>query len=293
MGVQQHQIKKGDKWKAVFITPYGLYQPLVMFFGQCNSPPTFQAFMDSVFGDMIREGWLIIHMDNILVFAKTKEECQEHTKRVLERMQEEDLHLKLTKCTFDQMVVEYLGLVVKNREVHMDPTKLKAIQDWKLPTSVKAVQSFIRFCSFYQKFIPNFSTLAQPVHDLTKKGVPFDWKQEQDNVFIKCKEVFLSAPVICIPDTTRPLFVMTDASLTAAGGVLMQKDSNRYLHPCAYHSTNFSPAEHNYDIYDRELLATIQALKEWCHYLMGTEYPVTVITDHKNLGYFKQPQNLT
>ena len=94
-------------------------------------------------------------------------------------------------------------------------------------------------------------------------------------------------------DTTKPFFVMTNASLTASGGILMQKDSNGDLHPCAYHSATFSPAKRNYNIYDRELLAVIQALKEWRHYLTGMEHPVTVITDHKNLGYFKQPQNLT
>ena len=132
-------IKEGDKWKAVFITPYGLYEPLVMFFGQCSSLPTFQAFMSPAFGDMIMEGWLIIYMDDVLIFAETEEECQEQTKRVLERMQEEDLHLKLTKCTFDQMEVEYLGLVVKNGEVHMDPTKLKAICNWEPSMLVKAV----------------------------------------------------------------------------------------------------------------------------------------------------------
>ena len=100
-------------------------------------------------------------------------------------------------------------------------------------------------------------------------------------------------PVIKMLDTTKPFFVMTDASLTASGGILMQKDFNGDLHPCAYHSATFSPTERNYDIYDRELLAVIQALKEWRHYLTGTEHPVTVITDHKNLGYFKQPQNLS
>ena len=122
--------------------------------------------MDSAFGDMITEGWLIIYMDNVLVFAETKEECQEQTKQVLERMQEEDLHLKLTKCAFDQMEVEYLGLVVKNGEVPMDPTKHKAVHNWEPPKSVKAVQSFIEFY--------NFSALAQPLHNLTKKGAPFD-----------------------------------------------------------------------------------------------------------------------
>ena len=125
-------IKEGDEWKAAFTTPYSLYEPLVMFFRQCNSPPTFQAFMGSTFGDMIAEGWLIIYMDNILVFAKTLEEGKEWTKRVLKRMKEEDLHLKLAKCTFNQVEVEYLGLVVKDGEVHMDPTKLQAVEQWEL-----------------------------------------------------------------------------------------------------------------------------------------------------------------
>ena len=175
----------------------------------------------------------------------------------------------------------------------MDPTKLKAVEQWEPPKSVKVVRSFIGFCNFYQKFIPHFSAIAWPLIDLTKKGVPFCWKKEQDEAFIKLKETFLSAPVIKMPDMTKPFFVMTDASLTASRGILMQKDSNGDLHPCAYHSATFSPAKLNYDIYDRELLAVIQALKQWCHYLTGTKHPVTVITDHKNLGYFKQPQNLS
>ena len=277
----------------MLITPYGLYEPPAMFFRQCNSLPTFQAFMDLTFRNMIAEGWLIIYMDDILIFTETKEECQEQTEWVLKRMQEGDLHLKLTKCAFDQMKVEYLGLVIKNGEVHVDPTKLKVVHDWEPPKSVKAVQSFIGFCNFYWKFIPNSSTLSQPLHDLTRKGVPFNWKREKYDTFIKLKEIFLSILVIHMPDTTKPFFVMTDASLVATGGVLMQKDSNGDLHPCAYHSTTFSLAEWNYDIYDRELLTVIQALKEWWHYLTGMEHPVAVTMDHKNLGYFKQPRNLT
>ena len=116
-GYNNIQIKEGDEWKAVFITPYSLYEPLVMFFGQCNSPPMFQAFMDSAFRDMIAEGWLVIYMDDVLAFAKMEAKCQEQTKQVLKWMQEEDLHLKLAKCTFDQTSVEYLGLVVKNRGI--------------------------------------------------------------------------------------------------------------------------------------------------------------------------------
>ena len=212
---------------------------------------------------------------------------------ITDRMKEEDLHLKLTKCAFDQTEVEYLGLVVRDGEVLMDPTKLKAMEQWEPPKLVKVIRSFIGFCNFYRKFIPNFSALARPLHDLTKKGVNFHWGKDQDNAFIKLKETFLSALVIKMPDTTKPFFVMTDTSLMALGGVLMQKDSNGDLHPWAYHSATFSPAEQNYNIYNRELLTVIQALKEWQHYLTRTKHLVTVITDHKNLGYFKQPQNLS
>ena len=147
-GYNNIRIKEGDEWKAAFITPYGLYELLVMFFGQCNSPPTFQAFMDSTFVDMIAKGWLIIYMDDILVATETLEECQEWTQWALNRMQEEDLHLKLTKCIFNQTEVKYLGLIVKDGEVLMDPTKLKAVTDWELLTLVKAVRSFIIFCNF-------------------------------------------------------------------------------------------------------------------------------------------------
>ena len=157
---------------------------------------------------------------------------------------------------------KYLGLVVKNGEVHMDPPKLRAVEQWELSKLVKAVWLFIRFCNFYCKFVPDFSILPQPLYDLTKKGTTFLWGKEQDVMFIKLIETFLSAPIIKMPDTTKPFFIMTDASLTATEGVLMQKDSNGDLHPCAYHSATFSPAERNYDIYDRELLVVIQALKE-------------------------------
>ena len=176
-------------------------------------------------------------------------------------MKEEDLHLKLVKCAFDQTEVEYLELIVKHREVYMGPTKLVAVQDWEPPRSVKVVQSFIRFCNFYQNFIPNFSTLTWPLNDLTKKRVPSLWNKKQDDMFIKLKEIFLSTLVIHMPDVSKPFHVMTDTSLTTLGGVLMQTDANGELHPCAYHSQTFSPVEQNY-IYDWELLAVLHALKE-------------------------------
>ena len=220
--------------------------------------------MDSTFRDMIAEGWLIIYMDNVLIFAETIEECQEWTKWVLKRMEEEDLHLKLTKCAFDQTEVEYLGLVVKDSEVLMDHTKLKAMEQWEPPTLVKVVRFFIGFCNFYWKFIPNFATLTWPLHDLTKRGTTFLWGKEQNNTFIKLKEMFLSTPVIKMLDITKPFFVMIDASLTASGGVLMKKDSNGDYHPCAYHSTTLTKTKKGAGIaqyYSTLVMSKVESMK--------------------------------
>ena len=184
-------------------------------------------------------------------------------------------------------------MIVKEGHVGMDLVKLTAIQEWKPPSSVKGVQSFIGFCNFYWKLIPDFSTIAWPLHDLTKKGAKWDWTTECNTTFKTLKVTFTQGPVLTLPDTTKPFTVMTDASLTAIGAVLMQIDFNEDLHPCAFLFKTLSAAEHNYDIFDHKLLAVIHALTEWKHYLQGTGHPVIVVTDHKNLSYFKQPHKLS
>ena len=119
------------------------------------------------------------------------------------------------------------------------------------------------------------------------------WGLDQQMAFDLLLSQFQTTPVLCLPDVRRPFIIMTDASLLASGGVLMQKDDNGDLHPCAYLSQTFTAAERNYDIYDHELLAVIHALDHWRHYLQGTSHPVTLLTNHKNLTYFHQPQKLS
>jgi hypothetical protein len=264
-----------------------------MFFGLCNSPATFQALMDHLFGDFIAEGWLIIYMDDLLIHSAGDDEHREQTEKVLEHLQDNHLYLKLEKCAFVVPEVEYLGMVIKEGHMAMDPTKLTAIDEWQPPTSVKGVRSFIGFCNFYRRFIPDFSNIAHPIHDLTKKNTRWDWTPACEDAFLTIKDAFTRRPVLSMPDVSSPFFVMSDASLTAIRAVLMQKDSNRGLHPCAYLSKTLSSAERNYDIYDRELLAVIHALEEWQHYLLGTTHVVMVLTDHKNLTYFWQPHKLS
>ena len=194
-------IRPEDCWKAAFSTPFGLYESTVMFFGLCNSPATFQAYMNHTFRDFIDEGWLIIYMDDMLIHSKDDPALhQEQTKRVLQRLHEQRLALKLSKCSFDADEVKYLGLLVSTGSIKMDPTKLLAIKDWSPPRDVKAVRSFIGFCNFYRKFIPGFSDLAKPLLSLTHKNARWQWSVDHKLAFTKIKEAFLKQPVLSFPD---------------------------------------------------------------------------------------------
>ena len=293
-GYNNIRIQEEDQWKAAFITPFGLFEPTVMFFGFCNAPPTFQAFMNHIFADMITERWLKIYMDNLGIHTKDDLELHhQHTHRILSHLQEHGLSLKISKCSFDTPTMEYLSMIIRQGYVRMDPAKLSTIKDWQPPLSVKGVCSFLRFANFYHKFIPNFSNVIAPIVLLTRKDHPWSWMESQQTAFNTLKLIFSSSPVLCIPDVTCPFTLMTDASLLAAGAVLMQLDEAGDLHPCAYFSKTFSSAEHNYNIYDRELLAVILALVEWKQYLQGTPHPVSILTDHKNLSYLKDPRKLS
>ena len=293
-GYNNIRIQKKDQWKAAFITPMEHFEPTIMFCGFCNAPPTFQAFMNHIFADMLPEKWLKIYMDEMGIHTKDDVALHdEHTQHVLQRLREHGLSLKLSKCVFDAPHMKFLGMIIRQGEIKMDEKKLEAIEKWKPPTSVKGIRSFTRFVNFYRKFILDFSKIVAPLNLLTHKGEPWVWTQLQQCAFEHLKHIFSSTPILQIPDVTHPFSIMTNASLLATGVVLMQADENSDLHPCAYFSHTFSSTQRNYDIYDRELLAVILALEEWCQYLQGTIHPITIITDHKNLSYIKDPQKLS
>ena len=291
-GYNNVRIKDGDQWKAAFKTHRGLYEPTVMFFGLCNSPATFQAMMNGIFKDMIDEGWMVIYMDDILIFSDDIDTHRQRTLRVLQRLQENDLFLKPEKCTFEAKEVEYLGMIVRENQIAMDPVKVKGVLEWPEPTNVKGVRSFLGFGNFYRRFISHFSDIARPLNELTQKNRPWNWTPECQKAFDTLKQQFASAPVLAMPDWTKPFIIESDASKWASGAVLRQRDDNGDLHPCAYLSKSFSEPERNYEIYDRELLGIVRALEEWRHYLEGSGHPVTVFTDHKNLSYFREPHKL-
>ena len=176
-------IKEGDEWKAAFITQLGLFEPTVIFFGLCGSPPTFQAFMNYNFTDYIREGWLIIYMYDLAIGTDSQEDKEQKVCLVLQRFRNLGLLLKLSKCEFSKTEVKFLGMIVGCGCIHMDPAKLSAIATWPPLKTVKAVCSFLGFCNFYHRFIPSFSNTAAPLTILTHKNQPWIWSLDQQMAF--------------------------------------------------------------------------------------------------------------
>ena len=152
-GYNNVRIKDGDQWKAAFKTNRGLFEPTVMFFGLCNSPATFQAMMDDIFGDLINDCIIIVYMDDIFIFATDIPTLTTNTKEVLKRLKDNDLFLKPTKCEFNKTKVKYLGMIIEEGKISMDPRKLAGLRNWPTLTSVKQTRKFLGFRNFYQQFI--------------------------------------------------------------------------------------------------------------------------------------------
>ena len=186
---------------------------------------------------------------------------------------ENDLYLKPKKCEFCKEKIEWLGMVIQEGKIMMDPGTLKGIQDWPAPTTVKQVRGFLGFGNFYRRFIRGFSEIAQPLNNLLKKDRKFKWTSDCQSAFDNLKRRFTSEPVLTMPDQMKPFQIECDALKYASGAVLTQQDSNGDRHPCAFISKTFSPTERNYEIYDQELLAIICALEEWRHYSSSKNHP--------------------
>ena len=292
-GYNNIRIKEGDEWKAAFTCSLGLFEPLVMTFGLCNAPATFQSFMNNIFSDLIDEGHTVIYLDDILLFHTSLDNLHALTHRTLARLQEYDLFLKPEKCSFDQTSIEYLGVIISQSQVQMDPAKLSGITAWPTPHNLKQLQSFLGFCNFYRRFIQNYSAIAHDLFALTKKNTPYLWSPTCEKAFKALIHAFTTAPVLALPEPNQPYRLSTDASDYALVAILEQPDLLNRWHPVAFFSKSMQPAELNYDIHDKELLAIVRALEAFHHYLEGHPDPFEVWTDHNNLSYFRTKQKLT
>lgn len=292
-GYNNIRIRAGDEWKAAFTTNRGLFEPQVMFFGLTNSPATFQALMNTIFSDLVATGRVAVYLDDILIYSSTHEEHRDTTHEVLQRLQTHDLYLRPEKCEFDRDEIEYLGLIIKQGEVSMDPVKVKAVTDWPTPRNLRELRGFLGFANFYRRFIKDFAKLARPLNNLTKKDTPWTWNGSQRQAFQALKDTFSRKPILAVWEPGRPTRLEVDASGYATGGVLLQKLEDDLWHPIAFRSQSMVEAERNYEIYDKEMLAIIRALEDWRHYLEGLPRTFDIISDHRNLEYWQTAQNLT
>ena len=197
-----------------------------MFFGITNSPATFQALMNSLFANLIAKGKVAVYLDDILIFTKELEEHCKIVKEVLQGLKKNDLYLCPEKCEFEQEQIEYLGLIIREGEVKMDPTKVAAVRDWPTPRNLRDVWGFLGFANFYRRFIRKFAQIARPLNDLTKKNVRFNWGTHQQQAFETLHSAFVSAPILRLWDPELPTRIKVDASGFATGGALMQKQED-------------------------------------------------------------------
>ncbi|KIM65554.1 hypothetical protein SCLCIDRAFT_112649, partial [Scleroderma citrinum Foug A] len=232
-------------------------------------------------------------MDDVIVHGKSCDELTANVSEFLQKCKDEDLRLKISKSTFETQEIDFLGYKVKHGQYSPCPVKTAAIKDWPVPTNLKELRSFIGFCNFYRMFIANFSQIAHSLHLLTKKDQEYVWEDAQQQAFQELKNRLTSSPVLRLPDLSKPFVIQTDASKLGTGAVLLQKDAADVLHPCAYLSQALVGAEQNYQVYDLELLAVMRALKAWRPYLISPVEPTVIYTDHQNITYFRQPQDLT
>lgn len=292
------RVREGDEHKTAFLTRYGLYEYLVMPFGLCNAPATFQSYINSVLRPFL-DTFCTAYLDDVLVYSSSRTEHVKHVNLVLEALQKAGLFLDIDKSEFFTTRVKYLGIILTTDGILMDPAKVDAIRTWETPKTLKQLQAFLGFCNFYRRFIRNYSSLTSPLTKLTRtefSKTAFPWApgSPPDLAFHKLRAAFTQDLMLLHFDPDKETWVETDASDWVYAAVLSQKDRHGVLRPVAFMSKKMIPAECNYDIYDKELLAIVRAFEEWESELMSTgNSPVQVFTDHQNLRTFMSTKKLT
>ncbi len=256
-------------------------------FGLTNAPATFQAFISDVLRDLI-DIKCVVYLDDILVFSRTQEEHDEAVRQVLERLREHNLFANAKKCEFDKSSVEYLGYILSADGIKMNPKKLDTILSGRFRAPSRTSNHSSDSPIFNRRFISTLrSHCSSSSHSYAKSAPqPFALTDEARTAFEKLRSAFLSGPVLRHFKPDLPITLITDASDFALSGILHQPDEQGLLHPVAFFSRKFAPAEINYEIYDKELLAIVDSLRNFRSWTIGTAIPLAVICDHKNLEYF-------
>lgn len=283
-GYHQLRVKTEDVPKTAFRTRYGHHEYLVMPFGMTNAPAIFMDYMNRSFHPYL-DSFVVVFIDDILVYSKSREEHVEHLTVVLKILKDNHLYAKLSKCEFWLESVNFLGHVISKEGISVDPSKVEAVMEWTAPKSLTEIRSFLGLAGYYRKFIEGFSKLALPLTKLTRKGQPFVWTTRCEESFQELKRRLTSAPVLILPCSDSNFNVYCDASKQGLGCVLMQDGK-----VVAYASRQLRPHEQNYPTHDLELAVVVFALKIWRHHLYGVRFEV--FSDHKSLKYLFDQKEL-
>ncbi|KAL4368203.1 hypothetical protein GQ457_05G027960 [Hibiscus cannabinus] len=279
-GYHQIRVKVDDVHKTAFRTHEGYYEFLVMSFGLTNAPSTFQATMNDLFRPFLRK-FVLVFLDDILVYSKYWEEQLVLIRLVLQRLRENGFVAKRSKCTFGQQSVEYLGHLVSREGLAVDPKKVDAIRNWPVPTTLKEVRGFLGIAGYYRKFIKGFASLAAPISDLLRKGQAFEWTSAAQQAMDMLKHHLCSPPILSLPQFDKEFYIETDVSGSGIGAVLTQDGK-----PLAYFSKKLSPRMQSASTYNREMFAITQAVGKWRQYLVGRRF--VILTDQRSLRELNQ-----
>ncbi|WRX15687.1 Reverse transcriptase domain - like 10 [Theobroma cacao] len=281
-GYYQLKIKEQDVPKTTFRTRYRHYEFLVMPFGLANAPTAFMDLMNKVFHPYL-DKFVIVFIDNILVYSRDDDEHAKHLRIVLQTLRERQLYAKFSKCEFWLKEVVFLGHVVSGARIYVDPKKIEAILQWEQPRTVTEIHSFLGLVGYYRRFVEGFSLIAAPLTRLTRKGVKFEWDDVCESRFQELKNRLTSASILTLPVNGKEFVVYSDASKLGLGCVLMQDEK-------VYASRQLKKHGMNYPTHDLELAVVVFALKIWRHYLYGER--CRIFTDHKSLKYLLTQKEL-
>jgi hypothetical protein len=272
----QLKIRASDIPKIAFITQYGLYEYTIMSFGLTNALAYFMYLMNKVFMEYL-DNFVVVFIDDILIFSKNEEEHDEHLHLVLQKLRENQLYTKLNKCEFWLKEVSFLGHIIFEGGISIDPSKVKDVLSWNKPQNVLDIRSFLGLAGYYRRFIEGFSKISMPTK-LLEKSKPFEWTPRRESSFQELKKRLTTKPFLTMPDMEKPFSIYCDASGQGLGCVLMQDD-----HVVAYSSRQLRKHEEKYSTHDLELAAAVHALKIWKHYIIGKR--CEVYSDHKSFKY--------
>ena len=205
-GYHQLRIAERDIPKTAFRTRYGHFEFTVMPFGLTNAPAAFMCMMNQVFSSCL-DNFVVVFIDDILVYSKDKEEHEQHLRKVLQILRENQLYAKFSKCEFWLEKVSFLGHFISKEGVSVDPAKIEAVRDWPAPKNMTEVRSFLGLAGYYRRFVKDFSKIARPMTNLMKKDKKFEWSKECELAFQTLKERLTTATVLTLPDSTLEYLV--------------------------------------------------------------------------------------